>query len=236
MPKKPLPQFVAPMQASSAGGRWSVALKDFILEDFVETIQRWQSLPEASHRELGRHLATIALLVLQNPSSEGMLSRCIKPLPDDVLESFATVIGQILREMNQGDAQAVWQRWLLTYLKQRSLGQPKPWTPGEVQQIAFWLLYAGHLFPDAVTVFKDMPHRRGIHADWLLNDLDEQIGVFDHANASAELILAVADAISTPPAEPGKVLSMVKRLKSAGVSQEFGRALDELMLRLGISD
>ena len=95
---------------------------------------------------------------------------------------------------------------------------------------------APSLFPDAVTVFKDMPHRRGIHADWLLNDLDEQIGVFDHANASAELILAVADAISTPPAEPGKVLSMVKRLKSAGVSQEFGRALDELMLRLGISD
>jgi hypothetical protein len=52
-----------------SGGRWSVALKDFILEDFVQTVQRWQSLPEASRRELGRHLGTVAVLVLQNFST-----------------------------------------------------------------------------------------------------------------------------------------------------------------------
>jgi hypothetical protein len=69
-----------------AGARWSVALKDFILEDFIETTRRWQSLPEGSQRELGRHLATLAVLVLQDPLNEGILSRCIKPLPDDVLE------------------------------------------------------------------------------------------------------------------------------------------------------
>ena len=61
-----------------AGGRWSVALKDFILEDFVETIQRWQSLPEASQRELGRYLAVVAVLVLQNPLGNGILSRVHK--------------------------------------------------------------------------------------------------------------------------------------------------------------
>jgi hypothetical protein len=66
--------------------------------------------------------------------------------------------------------------------------------------------------------------------------MDEHTYVFDHANACAELILAVADAISTPLADPGKLLSMVKRVKSAGVSQKLARALDELMLRLRISD
>ena len=219
-----------------AGGRWSVALKDFILEDFMETVQRWQSLPEASQRELGRHLAVVAVLVLQNPLDNGILSRCIKPLSDDVLEGFATAVSQILSDMKQEGAQAVWSRWLLEYLKKRSLGQPKPWTPGEVQQIPFWVLHAGSLFPDAVTVFKGLLHRNGIHADWMLSDMHEHADVFDHANACAELILAVADAISTPLAEPGKLSSMVKRLKSTGMSQELARALDELMLRLGISD
>jgi len=52
-----------------------------------------------------------------------------------VLESFATIIAQLLREMKQDNARAVWQRWLLEYLDQRFLGQPKPWTPGEVQQV-----------------------------------------------------------------------------------------------------
>jgi hypothetical protein len=81
-----------------------------------------------------------------------------------------------------------------------------------------------------------MPHRQGIHADWVLSDMDEHTDVFDHANACAELILAVADAISSSLADPGKLSSIVKRLKSKDVSQELARSLDELMLRLGISD
>ena len=217
-----------------AGARWSVALKDFILEDFIETIRRWQSLPEGSQRELGRHLATVAVLVLQNPLNQGILSRCIKPLPEDLLERFATVIAQILSEMKQDDAQAVWRRWLLEYLKQRSLGQPKPWTPGEVQQIPFWILYAGPLFPDAVTAFKNLPDRAGIHVDWVIIDLDKQTDVFDHAEACAELILALTEATSDPLADPGKLLSIVERVKSVGVSQDLVRALDERMLKLGI--
>jgi hypothetical protein len=102
-------------------------------------------------------LATLALLVLQNPLDNGILGRCIKPLSDDVLEGFATAVSQILRDMRQEGAQAVWSRWLLEYLRRRSLGQPKPWTPGEVQQIPFWVLHAGSLFPDAVTAFKACP-------------------------------------------------------------------------------
>lgn len=113
---------------------------------------------------------------------------------------------------------------------------PDPLTPGEVQQIPFWVLHAGSLFPHAVTVFKGLPHRNSIHADWVLSDMHERADVFDDANACAELILAVADAISIPLADPGKLSSMVKRLKSAGVSQELAGALDELMLRLGIGD
>jgi hypothetical protein len=184
---------------------------------------------------LGRHLATLAVLVLQDPLNEGILSRCIKPLPDDVLESFATVIAQILRDMKENDAHSVWSRWLLEYLKQRSPGQPKPWTPGEVQQIPFWVLYAGSLFPDAVTVFKELPHREGIHADWVLIDMDEHSDVFNHANACADLILAVTDATSNPLADPAKLLSIVERVKSAGVSQQLAGALDERILRLGIT-
>jgi hypothetical protein len=219
-----------------AGVRWSVALKDFILEDFIEAMKRWKRLPEASKRELGRHLATLAVLVVQNPLNEGILSRCIKPLPADVLESFATIIAQLLREMKQDNARAVWQRWLLEYLEQRFLGQPKPWTPGEVQQVPFWLLHAGALFPDGVTLFKDMPHRKGIHAEWVLSDMEEHMDIFNYADACAELILAIADAISTPLADPGKLLGIIKRVKSAGVSQELGKALDEFKLRLGIND
>jgi hypothetical protein len=66
--------------------------------------------------------------------------------------------------------------------------------------------------------------------------MHERADVFDYANACAELILAVADAISSPLADPDKLLSMVKCVKSAGVSQGLAAALDELMLRLGISD
>jgi hypothetical protein len=36
------------------------------------------------------------------------------------MESFATAIAQILREMKQDDAKALWNRWLLKYLKQRA--------------------------------------------------------------------------------------------------------------------
>jgi hypothetical protein len=139
------------------GGQWSVALKDFILEDFIATIQRHESLPKASRRELGRHLATVAVLALRDPLEEGILPRCIKPLPEDELESFAKMIAHILREMKQDAAQAVWSRWLLEYLKKRSLGQPKPWTAGEIQQIPLWVMHAGSLFPEAVAVLKDLP-------------------------------------------------------------------------------
>jgi len=81
-----------------------------------------------------------------------------------------------------------------------------------------------------------MPHRQGIHAEWVLNDMEEHMDIFKYADACAELILAIADAISTPLADPGKLLGIIKRVKSAGVSQELGKALDELKLRLGIND
>jgi hypothetical protein len=158
------------------------------------------------------------------------------PLPADVLESFATIIARLLREMKQDNARAVWQRWLLEYLEQRFLGQPKSWPPGEVQQVPFWLLHVGALFPDGVTLFKDLPHRKGIHAEWVLSDMEEHMDIFNYADACAELILAIADAISTPLADPGKLLGIIKRMKSAGVSQELGKALDEFKLRLGIND
>jgi hypothetical protein len=158
------------------------------------------------------------------------------PLSDDVLEGFATAITQIFSDMKQEGAHAVWSRWLLEYLNKRSLGQPKPWTPGEVQQIPFWVLYAGSLFPDAVTLFKEIPHREGIHAEWVLSDMDEHPDIFDHADASAQLVLAVADAISTPLADPTKLSSIVTRVKSMAVSEELAEALDELKLKLGITD
>lgn len=131
-----------------------------------------------SRRELGRHLATVAVLALQNPLDRSILPRCVRPLPADVLESFAITVSQRLREMTQDDAQAVWRRWLLEYLRERSLGLPKPWTPGEIQQIPFWMLNAGPLFPHAVAVFKELPHREGIHIDWALNEMDEHTDIF----------------------------------------------------------
>lgn len=218
-----------------AGGHWSVALKEFILGNFIETIRRWQSLPEASRRELGRHLATLAILVLPNPLDDEILSRCIKPLPEDLLESFATTIAHILREMDRDNAEALWSRWLLEYLRQRSLGRPKPWTLGEIQQIPFWLLHARSLFSDAVTAFRQLPGREGINVNWVIVDLDEHAEVFEHPDACAELILAITDATAELLPDPGKLLDIVKRVKSAGVSQHFDRALDERMLRLGIT-
>ena len=78
------------------GCQWSVSLSDFILEGFVETVRREQSLQEASRRELGRNLLPLPSLVLQNPLDNGILSRCIRPLSDEALERFAIAISQIL--------------------------------------------------------------------------------------------------------------------------------------------
>jgi Domain of unknown function (DUF4020) len=218
-----------------AGGQWSAGLKDFILEDFILTIQRWQSLPKASRRELGRHLATVAVFALQNALDRGFLFRCIKPLPEEDLEIFANNIAHTLRQMKQDDAQAVWGRWLLEYLKERSLSQPKPFTPGEIQQIPLWALHAGSLFPDAVVVFRELPHSEGFQADFVLQEMVEHAEIFEHPDACAELILAVTGIISNQLGDPLRLLGIVARVKSAGLSQEFAKALDERMLRLGIT-
>jgi Domain of unknown function (DUF4020) len=216
-----------------AGGQWSVALKDFILGDFIVTIQRWESLPKASRRELGRHLATVVVFALQNPLDGAFLHRCIKPLPNEDLEIFAKSIAHMLRQMKQDDAQAVWRRWLLKHLEERSLGQPKPFTPGEIQQIPLWALHAGSLFPDAVVVFRELPHREGFQADFVLHEMCKHAETFEHPDACAELILVVTDIISNQLGDPVELLSIVARVKSAGASQELAKALDERMLRLG---
>jgi hypothetical protein len=82
-----------------------------------------------------------------------------------------------------------------------------------------------------VAEFRELPHRDDIHADWVIIDLDKRTDVFDYADACADLILAITDATSNPLANPGKLLSIVERVKSAGVSQHLARALDERMLR-----
>lgn len=46
--------------------------------------------------------------------------------------------------------------------------------------------------------------------------------------------MTLTDATSDPLADPGKLLNIVERVKSVGVSQGLVRALDERMLRLGI--
>jgi hypothetical protein len=218
-----------------AGGRWSATLKELILGDFVETFEQWQMLPKASRRELGRHLATVCVLALQDPLDQSVLPRCVQPLPDDILENFATAVSQVLRDMTQDEAQTVWRRWLLKYLGERSLGLPRPWTRGEVQQVPFWILSAGSLFPNAVTTFKGIPNRETINAEWVLHDFEERADLLQYADACAEFILAVTEATSILIVDQGKLVQMVDRLKSVGLSQELERAIKERMLRLGIT-
>ena len=172
--------------------------------------------------------------MLQNPLDDEILSQCIRPLPEKLLESFAAMVSHLLRQMNRDNTEALFSRWLLEYLKNRSLGRPKPWTLGEIQQIPFWLLHAGSLFPEAVFAFKQLPRREGVNANWVLVDLDKHSEVFEPPDATAELILAITDTASELVLDPDKLLNIVERLKSAGVSQHLRQALDERMIKLRI--
>jgi hypothetical protein len=217
-------------------GRWSVALKDLVLEDLIITAQRWQRLPEASMHALGPQLAILAVLVVDDPLNQEMLSRCIRPLPDDVLETFARTISQILRGLKRDAAESIWRRWLLEYLRQRSLGLPKPLTAGEIQQVPIWALYAGSYFPNAVAAFKEVSRGQTFEViDWVLAEIEEHPEVFAHSEACAELILAVTNNTPDGLADPPRFLRVIEQIKSTGVPQEIGSALDERMVRLGFN-
>jgi hypothetical protein len=216
------------------GGQWSVALKDHILEDFVLTMERWRVLPKASQHELGRHLATVAALVLQNPLNERILQRCIAPLPEEVLKDFAAMLAQVIRNMDRDSPPAVWERWLLEYLRQRSLGVPRQWTPDEVENVPFWILPAGPLFPDAVAELEKLQHLERVHTDMVLLEMSEHAEIFEYPDACARLILALTGGDSRRIFGLEKLLEIVSRVKSAGASQPFKDALDQRMLQLGI--
>ncbi len=145
------------------------------------------------------------------------------------------MLAQVMRNIGKDASRAIWERWLLEYVKQRSSGLPRLWTPGEVEYVPFWILFAGPLFPEAVAELEKLQHLECIYFDMVVLESSEHPEIFEFPDACASLILALTSTGSRRISGPEKLLEMVIRVKSHGASQSSKDALDERMLELGIS-
>lgn len=110
-----------------------------------------------SQNRFGRHIAIIAMDVIETQKRVTFIEEYIPLLTPPALEGLAQGIAFRLNEMESPQSEIVWQEWLREYLDLRLLGRPASLTTEEANPFADVGLGLTQSFPEFVDRLVHMP-------------------------------------------------------------------------------
>ena len=131
-------------------GRWNDHTLPLMLPHFRASFLELQKSLKGYRRQFTLFLAGIACYSSAGPLADDWLPNFVA---NTDLESLMEWIEAVTRTLNQADpdvAHAQWDRWILSYWKQRLQGIPRPFSPEEATNMVAWLNHAGNHYEVAV--------------------------------------------------------------------------------------
>lgn len=143
--------------------------------------------------------------------------------PSDI-QAFAMHIGGLLRGMNADQQKDLWNRWMKHYLGKRLQGLPQSLFPGEIAEMAEWVLRLPAVFEEAVDLAVQMESAEFEHSS-LIYDFSDSNLVADYPEATVKLITWLLKARSPDYFWHG-LNDVLARLDRAKVSTGLLKELD----------
>lgn len=157
-----------------------------------ESSEKSGQFSDMTLRNLGQHLAAVAMHVIPNPVESGFFRDFLPLLPDAVRGSLAIGMGNDLKRMNDAERQTLWNTWLRNYLDLRLVGVPVALSTAETQHMLEWCLHMGPLFAEAVERIAKMP-QKDVFAFSILRDLCASPLVDGSPLAACRLIISALE-------------------------------------------
>ncbi|MEJ7595064.1 MAG: hypothetical protein WKF77_26365 [Planctomycetaceae bacterium] len=123
----------------------------------VETGEHLEQFNREAQDRFGRHIARIAMDVIELPKRVAFLEEFIVLLTPPAREGLAQSISFRLKEMTSEECEVTWQDWLREYLDLRLLGRPASLTTNEASAFKEAGFSLTRSFPEFVDRFVQMP-------------------------------------------------------------------------------
>ena len=173
----------------------------------------------------------VAFVQVDDPVPE-WIPTLLQHLDCDGRGTFAWHIRYNLRQLDEAQRVACWERWLKRYWELRSQGAPQPLSTQETDTMLTWLLELVPVFSDAVDVAVRMPHAELKAGSALYEIIDANIhdthpgpvakllGYLRHCDMSRTVWRDATDAI--------------KQLLRSDISADLKTSLEEIVAEFGL--
>ena len=165
------------------------------------------------------------------------------PLPDwipallrnvdaDGRRTFAWNIGHYLRQLDDSQRVACWNRWLKQYWERRLQGVPNGLSSEEIDTMLSWLPYLDPIFSDAVDIAVRMP-RVPLQDGFILDEIIEANAHKIHFEPVAKL-LDYLRYCQLSPTVWRQAKDIIDQLLQSDIPKELQTSLREILAELGL--
>lgn len=203
-----------------------------LLDSYVQTCRRVDTLGSRLSHELTTHLASIALHAGADPLE--WLPRFVVAASEDVRVSWASQLGHLLEELDSEDARMQWERWICTYWSNRLRALPLPLSSLEASAMARWLMALSTVRDQVVALLVQTP--AGLPQQGGFLHQVQAVDVSQDAASWATAITHLLRGTNAPNWALGHYLKgIVEQLRAAEPAPDLTELIDEA-LRLGVTD
>ena len=213
-------------------GRLNPTVAELLNEAFLQAVERMRDEPDTRRcARFVHYYSTLIAYFAEDPIGT-WIPTLLKDSVDSVRTEFASQVMQHLRDLDEAQQQAWWERWLEQYCKNRLEGVPIPIEPEEVEPMLGWLPSLPAVFSEAVDLFIQMP-LVPLGSGTIVYELKDKNLAKSHPKEVAKLLIHLGDSGSPPHVWYG-VKELIDSLLETVLPPELEQGLKELVAMLGL--
>ena len=203
-----------------------------LFDYYLETLRHTETLGARTTARLGGHLAAIALFAATDPAS--WLPTLVTDAPEEVQLAWVRGVARSLRDMDPGESDQQWTRWISDYWADRTESIPRPLSHKEASNMTLWVIAVPTRRSEAVALLERTPAGLPGH-DRLLLEMAEMNLKDDPLTWTRLLTHVLRNTTDTSWSIGYYLKDIVQSLRAADPAPDLGALIEEAM-RLGCAD
>ena len=212
-------------------GKWNTSFLEPILPFYHQTLNHLEEFDESTSESFVQHVAAIAVYGVEQPWLDGWLPRYLEKFTLPERRTFAETVRRILEGMSPEASAELWERWLKTYWRDRTVNKPVALNSQEVDHMVPWPLYLHSKFAEAVELLKRSPK-----FTLMTVDVKEEITIDykrDFTDAAGEYVNLLIGALRRGDDHHiNSILELLDELIEHGLSQQIVRKILDSLAKL----
>lgn len=119
-----------------------------LLEHYLTATTHTAEFPKDLRRQLAKHLTSIVMYASVDPAT--WLTRFVLAASEDLRVLWAQQVKHALTQLQAGEVENQWNRWIRAYWSGRIQSVPQPFTPAEASATAGWVVDLPGVRRDAI--------------------------------------------------------------------------------------